>query len=242
NRYAYSANDPVNKLDPGGNETEPDGTDYGVDTDGDGVPDAYDVSGMGVGGRTEAQKGAKVIEGPFASGAQYGGMSTDVASRFQAEAYAASEKTMREMYEAWQEGGSSLIDAASLVVAPLGGVSMGRTAVRWAKPSAEAVVQTPKVVSKWAKDTASAATSAAKNAAAAANNALKPWIRVKSSYSKALGQRTFSITWGSNTHYRNKQIGSAFLREVNRILRNTRLPGSSWRTIDRGHLHLWKKK
>lgn len=66
------------------------------------------------------------------------------------------------------------------------------------------------------------------------------WVRKGDSYSKILKVETHSIRWGSNRHHQ-QQIGSARLRSVNNTLRNTKLPGSSWRVQDRGHFHLWKK-
>ena len=78
NRYAYSGNDPINKLDPLGNNWEPDGADYGVDTDDDDVPDAFAPRGYGVGGATDARRGNPVINGSFASGSQFAGRKADL--------------------------------------------------------------------------------------------------------------------------------------------------------------------
>ena len=66
------------------------------------------------------------------------------------------------------------------------------------------------------------------------------WVRAGSSYSITSGTRTTGIQWGSNTAYRSN-IGSQTLQNWNANLRNTRIPVDSWRTNDRGHLHLWRR-
>lgn len=52
--------------------------------------------------------------------------------------------------------------------------------------------------------------------------------------------KTVSVRWGSNNHYA-KSIGNPVVRNINTSLRQTKLPGSSWRVQDKGHFHLWKK-
>lgn len=69
---------------------------------------------------------------------------------------------------------------------------------------------------------------------------IKPWVRVGPSYSKSSCCKTTSIRWGSNAHHRNQQFTSPTVRNLNEQLRNSKLPGSSWRVQDPGHFHLRK--
>ncbi len=68
----------------------------------------------------------------------------------------------------------------------------------------------------------------------------KHWARIGNSYSHTQQAKTVSIRWGSNNHHA-KAIGNPTIRNINTSLRNTRLPGSSWRVQDKVHFHLWKK-
>lgn len=77
--------------------------------------------------------------------------------------------------------------------------------------------------------------------AAPAIGTTKHWARFGNSYSHAAQSKTVAFRWGSNNHYA-KQIGNQTARNLNHSLRNTKLPGSSWRVQDKGHFHLWKKK
>ncbi len=133
NRYAYSGNDPVNMRDPGGNNFEPGGSEYGVDTDGDGAPDAFD-RGYGVGGAAQAQNGNPAIHGSFSSGSQFAGFSKSVTSSQQAQSLANSGMTQAENYRAFQDGLNDLALGLGLLAAPgeivLGaGLAAGRAAI-----------------------------------------------------------------------------------------------------------------
>lgn len=68
----------------------------------------------------------------------------------------------------------------------------------------------------------------------------RAWLRTGNSFSRSNSFRTYAVRWGSNSHWRN-QIGSSRLRSLNARLHNTRIPGSSWRTRDSGHFHLWRR-
>lgn len=68
----------------------------------------------------------------------------------------------------------------------------------------------------------------------------RAWLRTGNSFSRSSNIGTYSIRWGSNSHWRN-QIGSSQLRSLNARLHNSRIPGSSWRTRDSGHFHLWRR-
>jgi len=132
NRYAYAGNDPVNLRDFSGNNFEPGGSEYGVDTDGDGKPDAFD-RGYGVGGATQAQKGNPAIQGSFASGSQFAGFSKSVTSPGQAQSLANSGMTQAEAYGAFQDGLNDLALGAGLLAAPVEalwgvGLAAGRAA------------------------------------------------------------------------------------------------------------------
>lgn len=68
------------------------------------------------------------------------------------------------------------------------------------------------------------------------------WIRKPhDSYSQSMGKATKSISWGSNAHHR-KNIGNETLRDLNAKLRDTKLPGNSWRVKDPGHFHIKIRK
>ncbi len=99
NRYAYAGNDPVNKADNNGHNMEPDGADYGVDTNDDGIPDAFAPSGYGVGGRTEARRGDPAIEGSFASGSRYAGTSKSRNSYTRSQAESVANLTNAQVAE-----------------------------------------------------------------------------------------------------------------------------------------------
>lgn len=64
------------------------------------------------------------------------------------------------------------------------------------------------------------------------------WFRVKPSFSKSLDVPTQkSWIWGSNQYFRSKKIPDPMFRDLNKFLRNIKLPGSSNRVIDPGHYH-----
>ncbi|HKO89768.1 MAG TPA: RHS repeat-associated core domain-containing protein, partial [Polyangiaceae bacterium] len=71
---------------------------------------------------------------------------------------------------------------------------------------------------------------------------LKQWVRVGSSYSRAGGFPVrLSVRWGASPARGGRylqQIGSPRLRAFNQWLRSGRLPGSSWRVQDPGHIHI----
>ena len=48
-----------------------------------------------------------------------------------------------------------------------------------------------------------------------------------------------SLTWGTNNHYR-KEIPDETLREVNKFIREVKIPGNHWRVNDPGHFHIKK--
>lgn len=73
-----------------------------------------------------------------------------------------------------------------------------------------------------------------------AAGAVKNWVRVGPTFSKAAQQATVGIRWGASPAHVTK-VPSPTLQEWNQALRNTQLPGNSWRTADRGHLHLWRR-
>lgn len=70
----------------------------------------------------------------------------------------------------------------------------------------------------------------------------KQWIRIGSSYSRVAGQRIqLSIRWGASPARGGmyiRQIPSTTMQRVNQWFRQLKLPGSSWRTQDPGHLHI----
>lgn len=73
---------------------------------------------------------------------------------------------------------------------------------------------------------------------------LKQWIRFGPSYSRALGQKMrYSIRWGASPGKNGKyikQIPSTRMQRFNQWIRDLKIPGSSWRTKDAGHLHIRK--
>jgi RHS repeat-associated protein len=82
--------------------------------------------------------------------------------------------------------------------------------------------------------------SAASSSTKAATGGIKQWIRIGSSYSHNLGSKTaLSIRWGASPKYANK-IGNTILRDLNQSIRQSKLPGDSWRVKDAGHLHIMK--
>jgi hypothetical protein len=82
--------------------------------------------------------------------------------------------------------------------------------------------------------------SAASSSTKAATGGLKQWVRIGSSYSHNLGSKTaLSIRWGASPKYANK-IGNTILRDLNQSIRQSKLPGDSWRVKDAGHLHIKK--
>lgn len=68
----------------------------------------------------------------------------------------------------------------------------------------------------------------------------KQWIRTGSSYSVKGDFKTYSTRWGAGGNYW-KKIGNPTLQNWNKSLRNTKIPGNSWRVQDKGHFHWWKK-
>jgi len=69
---------------------------------------------------------------------------------------------------------------------------------------------------------------------------LKQWLRLGPSYSVNGGFKTFGLRWGASPRYLNK-IGNPFLKELNKGLRNLKIPINSWRTADPGHFHFWRQ-
>ncbi len=69
---------------------------------------------------------------------------------------------------------------------------------------------------------------------------MKNWLRVGPSYSIEGSFKTISIRWGAGGSYW-KKIPSTTLQNLNRGLRETKIPLNNWRTADQGHLHLWKR-
>jgi RHS repeat-associated protein len=73
-----------------------------------------------------------------------------------------------------------------------------------------------------------------------ATGGMKQWLRIGASYSRASGEEvSMSVRWGASPRYANR-IGSEWLRNLNPSLRGKQLPGSTWRTADPGHFHVWK--
>ena len=70
---------------------------------------------------------------------------------------------------------------------------------------------------------------------------LKNWIRLGESYSVEGGFKTFSLRWGAGGNYW-KKIPSTTLQNVNKSLRQTKIPLDNWRTVDPGHFHFKKIK
>lgn len=70
---------------------------------------------------------------------------------------------------------------------------------------------------------------------------IKQWIRIGSSYSVKGGFKQYSTRWGAGGNYW-KKIGNPTLQNWNKSLRNTKIPGNSWRVQDKGHFHWWKNK
>lgn len=68
----------------------------------------------------------------------------------------------------------------------------------------------------------------------------KQWLRLGPSFSIAAKSKTFGLRWGASPKYLNK-IGNQSLRNLNKSLRQTKFPGSSWRVADKGHLHFWRR-
>lgn len=71
---------------------------------------------------------------------------------------------------------------------------------------------------------------------------LKQWVRLGPSYSQSMGQSVrLSLRWGASPAQGGRylqQIPSNMMRQFNQWLRSLRIPGSSWRTQDPGHLHI----
>ena len=70
----------------------------------------------------------------------------------------------------------------------------------------------------------------------------KQWFRFNTTYSQSGGYPTVGLKWGASPHF-NKMTYSDYpnLMFLNSAFRNTKLPGSGWRTADPGHFHLKKK-
>jgi RHS repeat-associated protein len=68
---------------------------------------------------------------------------------------------------------------------------------------------------------------------------LKQWIRTGPSYSVEGGFKTYSTRWGAGGNYW-KKIENTRLQEINKLFRQTKLPGNNWRVKDTGHFHWWK--
>ena len=72
-----------------------------------------------------------------------------------------------------------------------------------------------------------------------ATGGFKQWIRFGKSYSHTGKFKTYSARWGAGrNHY--KKIGNSNLQNLNRSLRNYKIPYNSWRTADPGHFHFKK--
>ena len=68
----------------------------------------------------------------------------------------------------------------------------------------------------------------------------KQWFRLKGSYSRSMGQKTvLTLSFGASPKYLNK-IPTEVGRGLNKWVRSIKIPGTSWRTLDPGHLHLKK--
>ena len=68
----------------------------------------------------------------------------------------------------------------------------------------------------------------------------KQWFRLKGSYSHAMGQKTaLTLSFGASPKHVHK-IPTEIGRSINRWFRSLKIPGSSWRTQDAGHLHIKK--
>ncbi|UOP04687.1 hypothetical protein [Conchiformibius kuhniae] len=77
-------------------------------------------------------------------------------------------------------------------------------------------------------------------AAARTIGPIKHWVRIGGkSYSHSQKTHTYALRWGTNKHYA-KEIPNQTARNLNQALRNTKLPGSSWRVQDKGHFHFKK--
>lgn len=71
---------------------------------------------------------------------------------------------------------------------------------------------------------------------------VKQWVRWGPSYSVRGKFRTDkSVRWGASGKYRNR-IGNRNLRQINKRIRETKLPGNSWRVQDPGHFHIKKSR
>lgn len=68
----------------------------------------------------------------------------------------------------------------------------------------------------------------------------KQWIRTGSSYSVKGGFKTYSTRWGAGGNYW-KKIGNPTLQNWNKSLRNTKIPGNSWRVQDKRSFSLVEK-
>ena len=78
------------------------------------------------------------------------------------------------------------------------------------------------------------------NSFTSSTGGMKQWFRLGPSYSVAGKFKTFGLRWGASPKYADK-IGNNFLRNLNQSFRKYKLPGNSWRTADKGHLHFRKK-
>jgi hypothetical protein len=68
----------------------------------------------------------------------------------------------------------------------------------------------------------------------------KQWFRLKGSYSHAMGQKTLlTLSFGASPRHLNK-IPTQLGQNINKRFRSLKIPGSSWRTQDAGHIHLKK--
>ena len=70
--------------------------------------------------------------------------------------------------------------------------------------------------------------------------AARLWFRAGPSNSSSMGKTALSIRWGSNSSYR-KKIRSEYWRRQNKNLHDWQIPIKSWRTVDEGHFHIWRK-